>query len=362
MRQATKFLALLALVALGYVSIPVHAATARGSIRGLIVDPGGAPLAGAAVLVLCETEPLKPARIIKRASTDQEGKFIAAGIVPGRYKLKAQADGFNPVEIAADVRPNKVTVFDSILLRRVGTLEEETSLNLDSKYAARQARGTIFHLDDPKKTPAAPDATIALGDRSPQLRAAVQTFGEVSSDPLERTAYLGTNFAISEQFAKDANVVVSGQAGYGHGAPQRLDVMTTAHAGDKHRVSLALGYGRFTFSRHSSIPKLGQFSISATDTWQVSGPVLIVYGLEFARFAEGASGTSILPRLGVALDAGPRTRLFAGLVPGSSGDAQSRIDLESGEVEFVEPKSVAVVNRPSGPAEPIMDHSYRVQF
>src|SRR5215471_2574709 len=204
MRQATKLLALLAVVALGYVSAPVHAAAARGSIRGLIVDPGGAPLAGAAVLVLGEAEPLKPARIIKRASTDQEGKFVAAGIMPGRYKLKAQADGFNPVEIAADVRPNKVTVFDSILLRRVGTLEEETSLNLDSKYAARQAKGTIFHLDEPKKTTDA-NSTIALGDRSPQLRAAVQTFGEVSSgDPAERTAFLGTNFAISEQFAKDA--------------------------------------------------------------------------------------------------------------------------------------------------------------
>ena len=48
--------------------------------------------------------------------------------------------------------------------------------------------------------------------------------------------------------------------------------------------------------RQSAPSSLGQVSISATDTWQVSGPVLVVYGLEFARFAERGSASSILPR------------------------------------------------------------------
>lgn len=361
MKNATKLYALVAVVAIAYASAPAHAAAGQGSIRGVVMDLSGSPLIGAAVMVMADTEAAKAdsEKIVKRASTDSEGKFTAAGIVPGRYRVKAQADGFRPVELSAEVKPDKVTIFDSIFLRRVTTLGDETNLNVDSKYAARQARGTIFHYDETTKDPTvAKDATVALTDRSPELHGAVNAFAETtpSSNP-NPSSFAGANFAISEQFAKDANLVVSGQLGYGNGAPQSLTAMTTAHAGDRHRVSVAMGYGRFTFSRQSAVPRLGQFSISATDTWQVSGPVIIVYGLEFARFAEHGSGTSILPRFGIALDAGSRTRVFAGLVPGSSSDAQSKVNLESGEIEFSEPKPVAMAG-----GQPVIEHSYRLQF
>ncbi|HEX8087926.1 MAG TPA: carboxypeptidase-like regulatory domain-containing protein, partial [Blastocatellia bacterium] len=325
----------------------------------------GNPLAGAAVLVLAESEELKSNKVVKRANTDNEGKFVAAGISPGHYRVKAAADGFNPVELAAEVRPNKATVFDSIYLRRINTLAEETSLNKDSKYAARGAQSTIFHYDGAKKSPAETtgDETIALTDRTPEIHGAVNTFAQTTtSSAAEASSFIGANFAVTEQIGKDANLVISGQAGYGDGAPQRLEALTTAHAGDRHRFAVALGYGRFTFSRHAGVPKLGQFSVSATDTWQVSGPVLVVYGLEVARFSEGASGTSVLPKLGLAVDATPRTRLFASVTPGSSNDVQSRVNLESGEIEFAEPKPVAVSSHPGAAPEPVLDRSYRLQF
>jgi len=362
MRHAFKVLALIAIGALACsFAAEGQAASSRGSIRGVVKDGLGNPLIGAAVLVLAEPEEAKPEKIVKRASTDGEGKFIAAGIFPGRYKVKAAADGFNPVEFAADVKPNKVTIFDSILLRRVGTLAEEVSLNGNSKYAARKARGSIFHIDEPAKEPVPADAdtTVALTDRSPELHGYVSAFSETTPSKAKGgNAFVGTNFAVSQQLGDDANLVISGQFGYGEGAPQRLQALTTAHANDRHKLAVALGYGRFTFSRRSDIPQLGQFSLSATDTWQVSGPVMVIYGLEFATFTEGASGSSILPRLGLAVDAGPRTRLFAGVAPGSSVDEQSRVNLESGEIIFSEPKPVArTVDN-----DPIMDRSYRLQF
>jgi len=324
------------------------------------MDASGSPLIGAAVVVLPDTEAEKADKVVRRASTDSEGKFTAAGIVPGRYRVKAEADGFKPVELAADVKPNKVTVFDSIFLRRITALADETSLNADSKYAGRRARGTIFHYDEVKQDSVSPkdDSTVALTARSTELHGAVNAFGQASaSGSADGSAFGGTNFAVSEQIGRDANLVMSGQLGYGSGAPQSLRALTTAHAGNQHRVSVALGYGRFTFSRHSATPRLGQFSVSATDTWQVSGPVLIVYGLEVARFDERGSGTSVLPRFGIALDAGARTRVFAGLVPGASSDAQSRVNLESGEIELSEPKPVAIAG-----GQPVMERSYRLEF
>jgi Carboxypeptidase regulatory-like domain len=365
MKQALRLWAIVAIGAIAYASVPANAAVPRGSIRGCIVDGHGNPLAGAAVLVLAETEESKPAKVIKRANSDNEGKFVASDITPGRYRVKAAADGFNPVELDAEVRPNKATVFDSILLRRINTLAEETNLNSDSKYAARGARNTIFHYDGSTKNPTEKggDETIALTDSTPEIHGAVNTFAQTTaSSSAEKSSFIGANFAVSEQIGKDANLVISGQVGYGDGAPQRLEALTTAHAGDRHRFAVALGYGRFTFSRRAGIPKLGQFSVSATDTWQVSGPVLVVYGLEVARFAEGSSGTSVLPRLGLAVDATPRTRLFAALTPGSSNDAQSRVNLESGEIEFAEPKPVVVSSRPGAAPEAVPDRSYRMQF
>jgi len=360
MKQPCKLYALIAFAVITSAA-PAHAAAGRGSIRGVVVDSLGTPLIGAAVVVLEDAEAAKADKedkVIKRASTDSEGKFSAAGIVPGRYRVKAEAEGFKPVELAADVKPNKVTVFDSILLRRITALTEDTARNGDSKYAARQARGTIFHYDDTTKEPAATDPAVTLTPRSTDLHGAVNAFAQTTPGAISGpSTFGGANFAVSEQIGRQADLVVSGQVGYGSGAPQSLKALTTASAGDRHRVGVALGYGRFTFSRHSAVPKLGQFSLSATDTWQISGPVLIVYGLEFARFAEGHSGTSILPRFGIAVDAAAKTRLFAGLVPGSTSDVQSKVNLESGEIEFAEPKPVAVSK-----GQPVMEHSYRLEF
>jgi carboxypeptidase family protein len=359
MKLAMRLFTLLAIAALAYDSTTVSAATTAGSIRGFIKDPQGNPLVGAVVCVMPDTEEAKAEKVVKRAATDKEGKFIAAGILPGRYRVKAEAIGFKPVEMAADVLANKVTIFDSILMRRIGTLAEETSLNLDPRHAARRASGTIFQHNDSEKKPADAEETVAAADNKIEVHGAVQAFSQSGAGSAgDPGSFLGANFAVSEQLSSKVSLMMGGQVGYGERAPQRLEAITTAHAGERHRLSVALGYGRFTFSRRGGLPKLGQFTLSATDTWQVSGPVLVVYGLEFSRFTEGTEGTSVLPRLGVAIDATARTRLFAGVVPGSSVDEQSKVNLESGEIVFSEPKPVALA--PGN--DPVMDRSYRLQL
>ena len=205
MRQATRLLALIALGAIAYASVPAQAAAGRGSIRGVVMDASGSPLIGAAVVVLPDTEAEKADKVVRRASTDSEGKFTAAGIVPGRYRVKAEADGFKPVELAADVKPNKVTVFDSIFLRRITALADETSLNADSKYAGRRARGTIFHYDEVKQdsVSATGDSTVALTARSTELHGAVNAFGQATaSGSADGSAFGGANFAVSEQIGR----------------------------------------------------------------------------------------------------------------------------------------------------------------
>jgi hypothetical protein len=360
MRVATRLLALAAVVAAGITLIPEASAAGLGSIRGLVKDSQGGPLAGAAIEIATGVGVGrgKTDKIVKRASTDLEGQFLASDIAPGRYRVKAEASGFAPVELAAFVKPNKVTVFDSILLRRAGTISEQTELNLDPKYASRGSRGTIFHLNSDPSDPASAQTETLAGAIS-DTHGFVHLFSQASfGGSVERAGFSGANFEVSQQIGGEASLVISGQAGVGAYSPQRLQALTTAGVGDRHRISLALGYGRFTLSRGDEISRLGQISMSATDTWQIAGPVLVIYGFQFDRFSEGASGASVLPRVGIAVNATAKTQLYAGMLPGCSVDAQSKMKLESAEIVFPEQTPVVV----GGNGAVAADRSYRLQF
>jgi hypothetical protein len=369
MKLPSRLGALVALLAFGFTVVPDVAAAAMGSIKGVVKDGKGSPLVGAEVAILTDGdasagatdfERLKSEKVIKRASTDGEGRFVASGIVPGRYKVKAEASGFTPVELAAFVKANKATVFDSILLRRIGTLEDQTSLNDDPKFASRTARGTIFHYNedgsaDSISTPDSQELALPSGG----TKGFVYAFSQSASGYTGLAgSYVGTDFAISEQLSRSSSLVVTGQTGIGELSPQRLGAMTTTNAGDKHQVAVAVAYARFAVSRDGVESKLGQATLAATDTWQISAPIVILYGFEFDTFTEGTpSGSSLLPRLGIAVDATSRTKLFAALTPGASTNAQTETDMEPCRVIFPEQQPALI----DGHYRPIADRSYRLQ-
>ncbi|HEY6333339.1 MAG TPA: carboxypeptidase-like regulatory domain-containing protein [Blastocatellia bacterium] len=360
---APAFVTILAVVA---TVAPTTSAGGLGSIKGVVCDASGHPLVGAEVAVVT-TEGLKTEKVIKRASTGNDGRFLAAGIVPGHYTLKAEASGFAATEMAAFVKPNKVTVFDSILLRRAATMDDQTNLNLDSNYASRAAQGVVFHYRDDAASPNPNSAgSVATAGSEPELltpsakptQGFVYAFSQsVAGDGALSGNFPGVDFAVAEQLSRATNLTVSGQTGIGDLSPQRLEARVTTSASDRHQVAVAVGYGQFTIARAGVDSRLGQVGISATDTWQVSGPVVILYGLEMDRFAEGGSGSSVLPRFGIAMDAAPQTKLFADVIPGSTQDIQSAADLESGPVVFSDQRPVAL-----GDAErPVPDRSFRTQ-
>jgi hypothetical protein len=360
---APAFVTILAVVA---TVAPNTSAGGLGSIKGVVCDASGHPLVGAEVAVVT-TEGLKTEKVIKRISTGSDGRFLAAGIIPGHYKVKAEATGFAATEMAALVKPNKVTVFDSILLRRAATIDDQTNLNLDSNYASRAAQGVVFHYkDDSASSNASAGSATAGVANEPELLAPpanttqgfVYAFSQTAGgDTALSGTFPGIDFAVAEQLTRATSLTVSGQTGIGELSPQRIEARLTTGATDRHQVAVAVGYGQFTIARAGVDSRLGQVAVSATDTWQVSGPVVILYGLEMDRFAEGASGSSILPRFGVAMEAAPQTKLFADVIPGSSQDIQSTADLESGQVTFSDQRPVALADT----ERPVPDRTFRTQ-
>src|SRR3982751_784472 len=106
MRKALRVgLSLLALSALCVASAPqaLGLGSARlGTITGTVRDNKGNPLAGALISLLREGAE----EIVKQTRSAADGSFTTK-ITPGRYSVRAEADGFNQALFASvQVRPS----------------------------------------------------------------------------------------------------------------------------------------------------------------------------------------------------------------------------------------------------------------
>jgi hypothetical protein len=85
-----------------------HPAPATGAaLSGTITDPTGAVISGATVVATNSA-----AEIVRNATTDNRGQFRIAGLVPGSYRIEAQAVGFQTESFSAEVAPAQQAVAD----------------------------------------------------------------------------------------------------------------------------------------------------------------------------------------------------------------------------------------------------------
>lgn len=323
-----------------------------GRLSGVVRDQSGEPLVGATIAIfdaIAESE-----QPVQNARTNADGKFVAS-VAPGRYVLRAVASGFTAVEARALVAANRETVINSLALRRVDTLVDRRRQGVDAyRQAVLSARGNILNFEELEKE--ARDAqAFALTDSAPSTHGVVQAVA--TSGP--SSEYIATNFAVSQRLL-GSDLTVTGQTGVGEGAPRRLEAVTAADVGEDHRVSVALGYERLARSQDDERDDtLSQFSLQATDRWQLAGPLVLVYGLNYTRFAGASDADALLPRFGLEVNPSACTQVFARLTPGASLTEVAKFDLETGEVTFTEPSTVAPVEH-DGVAVP--DRSRRFEM
>src|SRR6476659_5069910 len=147
MRRALGFsLSLIALVS--FITSDALAAGSNKSlatISGTVRDNRGNPLAGALVSLMREG-----VKTVKEARTDRQGNFVAK-VVPGRYGIKAIANGFSEVVFTSvDVKAQQELVY-RFNLEPVGygnTLPERRRDRDDVKWTLRsaQTRRSVFNV------------------------------------------------------------------------------------------------------------------------------------------------------------------------------------------------------------------------
>jgi hypothetical protein len=396
-RIGLLFLATLAFVEAGAVHVsaagtPTGGNARRsglGTISGTVLDSNGNPVAGALVKVLRDGFN----EVVKETKSNADGTF-AARVTPGRYLIRALADGFTPATFTSvQVGPSTELVY-RFNLQPVGegrTAPERRPDRNDPKFRIRasQVRRTIFNAGDAEdetvrkvleevaqdEEQAATDsdelaiaAPITEEKRTGRTRTQgyVETFVADSATP-GAGSYAGVNFAVSTPVTRQFDMIFAGQLG----EFERLEATARIRAGARHRLSATLGGARLPFTPSNKAAsaqlgfntrgeKLSQVSMRAVDEWVVRDGVVLVIGLDYSRFLGAGNSDSLTPRLGVAFDADARTRVHASFSRGTdSATRTDGVDFEDGQVVFKENagQAVAVVD-----GRAVMERSHRLEF
>src|SRR6267378_3559142 len=113
------------------------AATTR-KITGVVLDPSGAAIAGAEVILLT----VKGA-LVGRTVTDNEGSFRFEGIAPGAYTIDVRAAGFRETQVEAKLSsrgagPLRVVMPIAAKTEVVTVGENDTSLQVNTEASENQ--------------------------------------------------------------------------------------------------------------------------------------------------------------------------------------------------------------------------------
>ena len=363
-----------------------------GTITGAVLDNKGNPVSGALISFLRDGA----SKVIKQTRSDSAGRF-STRISPGRYGIRAIAEGFNAVVFSSvEVRASQELVY-RFNLEPIGsgkTLPERRRDRDDVKWVLRSAQThrSIFQVQEGEDRdmqavlgiePAPADETVANSDNSEdskkdsqrRMRGVVETyFARDSFGP----SYQGLNFAVATSGTDGIDWIFAGQTGVGQNAPERFEASTHVRAGQRHRIGINLGAARFgmpvfaTVSERSTDrpttqhgwrgpgDRVGQFSVRAIDEWIVHDGIVVVLGLDYARFVGAGGARSIKPRVGVQYDVNARMRLKAAYAPGGEENSiQSVAPFEDTQVVFTEAnkRPIAFVD-----GRAVMERSHRLEF
>ncbi|HKG13972.1 MAG TPA: carboxypeptidase-like regulatory domain-containing protein [Pyrinomonadaceae bacterium] len=360
--------------------------TGLGTISGSVLDSRGNPVSGALVKILRDGFN----EVVKETKSGSDGTF-AARVTPGRYLVRALAEGFTPATFTSvQVGPSAELVY-RFNLQPAGegkTLPERRPDRNDPKWRIRasQSRRSIFNADgvedetvrrvieaaeeeeaaraeveDDAMASAPASAEERRGGRT-RTQGYVETFFANSSVPGVRS-YAGVNFAVATPVSRGLNIIFSGQAG----EFERMEATARLRAGARHRLSATVGGARFPLATRAGDEarpgfdrKLGQVSVRAVDEWVVRDGVVLVVGLDYSKFTGAGGAHALSPRLGAAFDANARTRVHIAFAPGSDPAARAEgVDFEDGQIVFKENEGqpVAFVD-----GQAVMERSHRLEF
>lgn len=338
---------------------------ALGTIKGVVVDQGGNPIANATVAIFR----LGTSKILKQVRSATDGKFLAR-VIPGTYTILAVAQGFNSVTLE-EVEVGRSGEFSyGFKLERAGsgnTLPEKRSDRNNPKWLIRSAEASraIYQNSEGHAPVVERDAeeTVEIGGReSVDIERRGQTVVETYFGGTSAGGFRGINYATLIPVGDNTEVVIAAQGGFGEGAPQSIETQVNFRPNSEHQLRFRTSFGNLGSIRLADGEStLGQFAFQALDEWRVREGVILVYGLDYSRFTGAGDDELLSPRLGLQFDLDSRTRFRAAYTTRTDERTWAdAIELENATVAFRDPaaiEDIAIEND-----QPLMNKSRRLEF
>jgi hypothetical protein len=329
-----------------------------GTIRGIVRDEGGGPIADATVAIFRAGT----SQLLKQVSSAGDGSFLAK-IIPGSYTVLAVAQGFNPVTIFGVEVGRSADLTYGFKLERAGsgnTVPDKRADKNSSKWRIRAAQSQrSIYQNREGKVPVV--GNVAAEDLDAEARhRRTETVVETYFADGDEGAFAGINFATLVPLGENSQMVFAAQTGKGVNAPQRLETSFRFQPVTGHNVKVGASVGKLGSLKRAG-RELGQVATQATDEWRLRNGVILVVGLDYARFIGAGNDSNIAPRLGLQFDIDPKTRFRAAYTTQTEERSWARAaELEGESFAFTEPVSVRDLLIVSG--KPQMNKSRRVEF
>lgn len=331
-----------------------------GTIRGIVRDDDGSPIAEATVAIFRAGT----SRLLKQVTSSADGSYLAK-IMPGTYTVLAVAQGFNPTYVFGVEVARSADLSYGFKLERAGngdTLPEQRLDRNSSKWRIRaaQTQRSIYQHQEGENN--IDTEAMARLDADTESSSRPQTVVETYVAGSENGNFTGVNFATLIPVSRDADVVIAGQTGAGKSAPQRLGVDVKLRSDPNHQIRFTSSVGWLGNVTTSSKEKsLGQISFQALDEWKIREGIILVFGLDYSRFVGAGSDFSLSPRLGLQYDIDSKTRFHSAFTTQTEEKTWAQaVELEGETIAFAKPVSIedfVFVND-----KPQMNKSRRLEF
>ena len=260
------------------LALPAAAAGKPGSISGYVRDSAGVPQMGAVV------EILNSATSALKVFTDENGHYLASGLIPGRYSIRVSMPSFLPsMRERIGLAPGTTqlvnftlsTIFEAFQIAPTAGANEED----EWKWTLRSVvnRPILRVLDDP---------ALVLASGETQKRADHPLTGSVSflagssSGGFGSSSDMSTGFRLEHSLFSSGTVSLQGNLGYGTAAP--ASVLRASYAHDLpsgSRPEIAFTARRFV-SPGSNLPALQALALTASDSLTLGDLIQLNFGSE----------------------------------------------------------------------------------
>ncbi|MEW5975707.1 MAG: carboxypeptidase-like regulatory domain-containing protein [Acidobacteriota bacterium] len=352
----TKFSSwLLSLVVALFCCNSVTQAADVGSIRGVVKDTQGLPLAGVAVSLL--QGHFNP-RIESRVKTDGDGNFEIRDISPGMYALKVSVASYVPlVKTGIEVFSGRVSglslVLDNLYQSAVlgvsggqdGTRPKE---KIESVLRSSASTRPILRVLGDSGTTSKPDveSTLEASADSPKkwndIRGVFSVYNAAySSDPaIPNLSGTFTEFAVFKDLNAQTSVVFAGIIS--ESGVAEIDSVFRFRNVNGHRPTLRVSLGQLPYFSDLALVSrkfqhLNLYSLDFEDEVRLSQFLSVMYGSEFQMSRPGLPTKRFRPRWAVSVHPSQQTKVT--LLRTNSLPRMSRsVALPEGEtVEFSSP-------------------------